>query len=622
MVRASAVPMETNQAANSFDATFLQQEEDENETKPRITRFGMILKTEDKEEDKLYTYVHQRANLKVTKGAIPVGFLAEVQIDDEEPIFLETRDGGFDDNDAPIGPQYRVTWKADREVIAGGSQAENGWSSNLDELWRDVLAYLEHKSLEETSLEQLDADPFVLFGIDNEITQQALEKLDSFPALHCEGNTPNFTEWAAYLRIEPNNDKLKWLVQSFYETELPKPWTCYKGVGSIVCYIHSDSGAVTWKHPFYDYFRQLRDFCEQASEEEVMQVRCNRLLWSYESSRVETANDQAMLVAPEYVAHMCNIFGFNVKEQGYLVRNIKAQLKVFARSYRTHQAVDLEDVLATKTLLDNDLNKFEEMKRHWKSQVKEKMQLDLVKLANGKIDCVNCKEPALSFCLECKDYLCASCYQILHSKGARMQHSPFQLVPCMLCVRMPAKLHCTFTDKSLCHQCYATRHIKMLPPNGRENQPRRIDYAQQYKEYERQARDCAKQLGSGGTLSQQTQGRGGDANDEALSADWHSFYDSRGVKYWYNFKTAERMRQSPRHVPNEADAGAMEFGTGPSNDTHVAAGGGSGVGSLSLQGFDALDTGLPSHSAAAQQPEMRAMRPPHRVHMPNEVPAS
>jgi len=32
------------------------------------------------------------------------------------------------------------------------------------------------------------------------------------------------------------------------------------------------SGQVTWKHPFYDYFRQLRDFCRQASREEVMQV--------------------------------------------------------------------------------------------------------------------------------------------------------------------------------------------------------------------------------------------------------------------------------------------------------------------------------------------------------------
>jgi hypothetical protein len=611
MVRASLDPAEASQATNSRgffpEQTFPEQAEVDYEMKPQITRFGMLLNTDDKEEENLYKYIHQRANLKVTQGDIPVGFLAQVDIPDEEPIFLETRDGGFNDQDAPIGPQYRVSWKAEREVIAAGPHTDNGWSANFDELWKDVLAFLEHKGLEETSLEQLDADPFVLFGIDDEATQQSLQKLDSFPALYCERTTPNFGEWAAYLRIEPGTERLKWLVQSFSETDLPKPWTCYKGVGSIVCYIQSDSGAVTWKHPFYDYFRQLRDFCEQASDEEVMQVRCNRLLWSYEASRVETANDQAVLVSPEYIAKMCDIFDFNVKEQGYLVRNIKAQLKVFARSYRTNQAIDLEDVIETKKLLDRDVIKFQDMKTHWQSKVKEKVQLDLNGLANGEIPCVNCNEPALSFCLECKDYLCASCYKTLHSKGARMQHSPFQLVPCMLCVSMPAKLHCTFTDKSLCHKCYAMKHIKMLPTNGKENQPRRIDYVQQYKEYERQARDRANHAGGGGSLTQQ----GNTTNDAVLSADWHSFYDLRGVKYWYNFKTAERMRQSPRRVPNEADAGAMEFGTSPA-----------GKGALSLQGFDALDTGLASHSAAAQQPEVRALRPPHRMHMPNEVPLS
>eukprot|EP00438_Fugacium_kawagutii_P012994 Skav204137 [mRNA] locus=scaffold4340:64785:77175:+ [translate_table: standard] len=144
------------------------------------------------------------------------------------------------------------------------------------------------------TLEYLDADPFVLFGIDDALTQQAtwrrpvrwgrrlwgarldrwwkaLVKLDKFPALMCE-TVPTLEEWAYYLRIDPKNDpSMLWLVRAMMETELPKPWTCYKGIGSIVCYLRSDTGQVTWKHPFYDYFRQLRDFCRQASREEVMQ---------------------------------------------------------------------------------------------------------------------------------------------------------------------------------------------------------------------------------------------------------------------------------------------------------------------------------------------------------------
>ena len=35
-------------------------------------------------------------------------------------------------------------------------------------------------------------------------------------------------EWAYYLRIEPKDEKMLWLVRAMMETELPKPWTCYK----------------------------------------------------------------------------------------------------------------------------------------------------------------------------------------------------------------------------------------------------------------------------------------------------------------------------------------------------------------------------------------------------------
>ena len=38
-------------------------------------------------------------------------------------------------------------------------------------------------------------------------------------------------EWAYYLRINPNDDSMLWLVRAMMETELPKPWTCYKALG-------------------------------------------------------------------------------------------------------------------------------------------------------------------------------------------------------------------------------------------------------------------------------------------------------------------------------------------------------------------------------------------------------
>lgn len=55
-----------------------------------------------------------------------------------------------------------------------------------------------------------------------------------------------------------------WVVESFAEVELPEPWTSFKGVGSVVCYLNNETNETTWKHPFYDYFaREPRGFTRE-----------------------------------------------------------------------------------------------------------------------------------------------------------------------------------------------------------------------------------------------------------------------------------------------------------------------------------------------------------------------
>merc|ERR1712139_114814 len=226
-------------------------------------------------------------------------------------------------------------------------------------------------------------------------------------------------------------------------------------------------------------------------------------------------------------------------------------------------------------------------------------------------------------CLECKDYLCLHCYDNLHQKGARKQHAPFRLVACCLCVEMPAKLHCTFTDKSMCHKCYALKHVRLLPPDGKENEPRRIDYAKQYIRYATFARDRQVQQKKLNPLCD-------DDVDEygcVLSTDWHPFYDSRGVKFFHNFLTGERMRQNPQRVPNAADAGApeernhhemqdIEDGTVEPATRSLS----SALQPLELTGFNSLSTGNRATSEAVTEPKKRNMLPPHRINMPHEVP--
>lgn len=611
-------------------------------TRHKVIRFGTTRKAPTEQEAKLYAYLHQRADLKVSRGSIPVGFYSCMFLDEGQPLYLETRFGGIDDDGEPVGPQYQVSWKAEKEVIPPLDSLSDGWYRDLDDLWSNVLSYFEKRGiLSEETLEYLDADPFVLFGVDDPLTQQALLKLDKFPALMCDGAVPTQDEWAYYLRIEPRDTQLVWLVRAMQETELPKPWTCYKGIGSIVCYLRSDSGQVTWKHPFYDYFRQLRDFCRQASRDEVMQVRCNRLLWSYEATRVETEHDQEPLISPPYVARMADIFGFDVKVQGCVVRNCKAQLKAFAKAYRTKQDIDIGLIRECNEMLQRDVAKYSEMVAHWSGEVKEDVKFDLNKLAAGELHCVNCKTTALSFCLECKDYLCLKCYADLHGKGSCKEHAPFCLVPCALCVVLPAKIHCTFTDKSLCHKCYAMKHIKMLPLDGKENQPRRINYVEQYNRYAEFAKERVKKMA---VKPEDLPALDDSAYESVLSTDWHPFYDARGVRYYHNFATGERMRQSPRRVPNSDDAGAeattptakevtqalavsQEDAGGMARPEDPASSKGfhgtatslKSTGPLPLSGFDSLKSDVPAAVRAAEDPEHRLLRPPHRRHMPDEI---
>lgn len=43
-------------------------------------------------------------------------------------------------------------------------------------------------------------------------------------------------------------------------------------------------------------------------------------------------------------------------------------------------------------------------------------------------------------------------------------------------------------------------------------------------------------------------------------------------------------------------------------------------GELPLSGFDALKSDVPAAVLAAEEPQNRLLRPPHRTHMPNELP--
>ena len=63
---------------------------------------------------------------EVSRGSIPVGFYACMFLDEGQPLYLETRFGGWD-NAQPVGPQFQISWRADKEVIPPLDTMSDGW---------------------------------------------------------------------------------------------------------------------------------------------------------------------------------------------------------------------------------------------------------------------------------------------------------------------------------------------------------------------------------------------------------------------------------------------------------------------------------------------------------------
>lgn len=65
--------------------------------------------------------------------------------------------------------------------------------------------------------------------------------------------------------------------------------------------------------------------------------------------------------------------------------------------------------------------------------------------------------------------------------------------------------------------------------------------------------------------------------------------------------------------------GSRAPATEPRTASSATAGAGSGP--MPLSGFDSLKSDVPAAVKAAEEPEQRLLRPPHRTHMPNVLEA-
>jgi hypothetical protein len=104
----------------------------------------------------------------------------------------------------------------------------------------------------------------------------------------------------------------------------------------------------------------------------------------------------------------------------------------------------------------------------------------------------------------------------------------------------PAKLQCTYSFGLFCHECYARKHVKVLP-KYLDLKPVKIDY-----------RMPGGTTGFGG--KKRPPKRQLDLSGHELGEHWHTFFDLRGCPYFYNFASREAMRRSTDAVLTDAES--------------------------------------------------------------------
>jgi len=492
-------------------------------------------------------------------GVIPAGFSAGVPVD-QDMVYFHTREGN-------TGPEYQVVYTQPDE--SGGETPAHSmvleWTNDVDAIWVEALQQLEDTtSLSEDALAFLDADPLWLFGIADPATQRALEKTAVVPMLRCMGQRPCLEEWFAYLNADEQGDSnYKWVVESFAEVELPEPWTSFKGVGAVVCYLNNETNETTWKHPFYDYFAQLLNHCRRSTPEEHIKLRINRVLWSYEAESQTDVQSQMPLVSPKYVKVLADILSCDLVEQPFMVRTLKTFLKAFSQMYHDGE-LDTQEVNFCLDIVKNERAKYSVAKQLTLENDDGGADLG----GQGQMYCIECVHNegnvAHLYCPECGDCLCMTCFERLHAKGNRAAHEPNHFILCVMCKVMPAKLQCTYTRGKYCTDCYYRKHAKTLP-KFLDLKPLKIDYKRSAKlEREEKARQEGAAVDPPMTIvdpeAKDTFSKPAPL-ETTLGEKWHAFYDLRGVKYYYNFETQESMRRPQDDLvlyeaPEDASASA------------------------------------------------------------------
>ena len=427
---------------------------------------------------------------------IPVDFSSHILMD---KLFI-----GFKIRRGFRGPEYQILFPDDRTILVD-------WSEDIDSTWMLALQKIESsidaKGIDESVLDGLDTNPFDIFGVTHHSTQRLIEEQHFEECVLISSDiVPSLADWFAYLRADKDvESSISWVVESFRDSCLPHPWATLKSDKGWIMFRNGDSGEITSKHPFYDYFHELLEFCRDSSYEEQLKLRVSRLIW-LRGGRNGCIKDP--LVTPDSIKAVANIFRVDVVSETALVPVLKFFLKLMHRQYNTDEGIDISDISQLCNRIDSE-------RRSARSSILCE-SFSITVSDKGFVFCSNCSLVATGHCPQCGDSLCTDCSETIHARGRRSEHIVKKFIVCSVCKSLPSMSQCSYTYGFYCKVCYLN-HAKSLP-RYLDLKSIDVDYGEQ----------------------KTSRVRGNIERD----GTWHPFSDIRGVVYYYNFGTDESMRRT------------------------------------------------------------------------------
>jgi len=465
------------------------------------------------------------------KYHIPEGYKSIVKWDEDEVVFM-TRRGVF-------GPEYQILFLPKSAVADDFTLFE--WNANLNEIWDQLLTVLE---TQDKDMSMWEKGPWYTFGITEDTVQIAVEQGAGDAAvvdgiMTCmEGSHPSFFEYAQYLGFQQDSDdNYQWIVNEFMSQELPPNFAEYM-TDQMMYWVDQNTQQSTWKHPLYDKYNLMLKAARQKRPvphwRTIMTFQIDFLFQQLFTWENEMSGEYPPVETIENVKELARIFKVDIKEECYLTHVLQRALRHYAGIVKAKKPIgEIDDFRALMQRYRDLVGQFERAKKVEEQQVDDLIQ------------CIECpednKKVAVLYCDVCQDMFCQVCFDRLHSKGRRQEHTRtwVELGSCIECERSLAVFHCVQCQDAFCKECFEEWHTR----GGRRNHTPIVL---------RSYNITAQKIPSTGTFrdgrlscAAVTIGSSAARNLAKALSPWLAFEDESQIKIYYNMQSGESRRDAP-----------------------------------------------------------------------------